>query len=718
MNLSGLLIAVLLVGPAAGDAPSADSEGEVDFDTQIVPAFTRAGCNVAACHGAAAGRGGLRLSLWGLNPAADHDAIVRQLEGHRINLARPGESLLLLKGTGQLDHEGEDALTGSPQGEERLLAWIKGGAQRDKASARKLLRLTMTPTTPVSGAKGDVIALHALAEFDDGTQAEVTPWTVFQSNDPVSVEVLDEQPTRVRLKRGGRHTVLCRFMNRVVPLVFMVPLSEDTVPQIAAKSDSFIDREILQTLATIRLPVSPAADDRTFARRVHLDLTGTLPTPKQLAAFLGEARSDRRAKLVEQLLASSEFVDYWTFRFAKLLRIRSQINQPEGAKKFHDWLRAQIASGTPYDKMVTDLLTAEGDTHEVGPANFYRVVTGARNQAEYVSELLMGARMRCANCHNHPLDKWTQDDYHGLAAVFAKVKQGRIITVDGRGVVTHPITGEAAKLRVPGERFLPEVDKADARDALASWMTGPKNPYFSKAIVNRLWKSMMGRGLIEPTDDVRETNPPSHPALLDALAADFVQHGYNIRHTLRLIATSDAYGRSSSTLPGNAADETFYSHAIVKPLEAEVLADALTSVTGVAEQYKGQPKDTRAIALFDPRIPSSVLDVLGRCSREESCESLPDPGTLAQKLHMVNGSLINAKVTSKRGRLQNLLASGVSDSELLTHLYVVALAREPSVAEMKYWDTHLKTVGEDGRQALFEDIVWSLLACREFVTNH
>ena len=714
MTVNGLLIVALLVGADGNEKPPVASSAQIDFDTQIVPVFTKAGCNVAACHGAAVGRGGLKLSLWGLNPAADHDAIVRRLEGHRVNLVRPEESLLLLKATAQLDHEGEDALTGAPEGDERLLAWIAGGARRD--SARKLARLTMTPTSPISGATGDVVPLRALAEFDDGTTSDVTPWTVFQSNDPVSVEVLDEQPTRVRLKRGGRHTVLCRFMNQVVPLVFMVPLSQEAVPRVAGRSGNFIDDDILQTLATLRLPVSPSADDRTFVRRVHLDLTGTLPTPAQRDAFLKETRNDRRERLIDQLLASQGFAEYWTFKFAKLLRIRSQTKEPQGARKFHDWLHTQIAEGAPYDKMVTELLTARGDTHEVGPANFFRVVTGARNQAEYVSELLMGARMRCANCHNHPLDKWTQDDYHGLAAVFAKVEQGRIISVGGRGTVTHPVTGEAARLRVPGERFLDEVD--DPRAALADWMTAPANPYFAKAIVNRLWKAMMGRGLIEPTDDVRETNPPSHPALLDALAADFVQHGYDIRHTLRTIAVSEAYGRSSSTLPGNAADGTFYSHALVRPLEAEVLADALSSVTGVREQYGGQSANTRAIALFDPKIPSNVLDVLGRCSREESCESLPDPGTLAQKLHMVNGSLINDKISSPQGRLKRLLASDASDADLLTHLYILALAREPTAVEQRYWHAQLKSAGTGERRALFEDILWSLLACREFVTNH
>ncbi|MCP4173015.1 MAG: DUF1553 domain-containing protein [Fuerstiella sp.] len=714
MNANGLLILALLVGADTSETSSVDADDRIDFDTQIVPTITKAGCNVAACHGAAAGRGGLKLSLWGLNPKADHDAIVRELEGHRVNLIRPEESLLLLKATGELDHEGEDALTGAPQGTERLLEWIAGGARRN--NSRKLAHLKVSPVSPVSAARGDVIPLRVSAEFDDGTTSDVTPWTVFQSDDPVSVEIMDTQPTSVCLHRGGRHTVLCRFMNRVVPLVFMVPLSDEVVPQTVSPGGNFIDEEILKTLATIRLPVSPAADERSFVRRIHLDLTGTLPTPEQLDAYLEDGRDNRREELVGRLLAAPEFADYWTFKFAKLLRIRSQPKQPEGARKFHDWLHTRITNGTPYDRMVTELLTATGDTHEVGPANFYRVVTGARNQAEYVSELLMGARMRCANCHNHPLDKWTQDDYHGLAAVFARVEQGRIVTVGGRGTVTHPVTGEAARLRVPGVRFLGEVD--DPRSALAEWMTDPGNPYFARAMVNRLWKAMMGRGLVEPTDDVRDTNPPSHPALLDALATDFVRHDYRIRHTLRVIATSDAYARSSTTVPGNESDTMFYSHALVRPLEAEVLADALTSVTGVAEQYNGQPADTRAIALFDPRIPSNVLDVLGRCAREQSCESLPDPGTLAQKLHMVNGALINERITSPQGRLSRSLASRTPDRELLNQLYLVAFSREPSVAELEFWNKHLAGAGEEERQALFEDIVWSVLACREFVTNH
>jgi hypothetical protein len=420
--------------------------------------------------------------------------------------------------------------------------------------------------------------------------------------------------------------------------------------------------------------------------------------------------------LVDRLLGSEDFVRLWTYRLATLMRVRSQPQDQAGAARFHQWLGQQLRAGTAYDEMVRQLLTAEGDTHEIGPANFYRVAKGAREQAEYVSELLMGARLRCANCHNHPLDRWTQDDYHGLAALFARVEPGRVVRIGARGSVSHPKTGQPARPRIPGERFLD--DSGDPREALADWLTDADNPYFATAIVNRLWRFLMGRGLIEPPDDVRSTNPPSHPELLRFLADDFREHSCDIRWTLRTIALSAAYARNCKPPRGFSPDRTFYSHAIVRPLAAEVLADAIADVTGVPERYPGHPVGTRAVALFDPGTPAPSLDVLGRCSREQSCEVGSATTTLTQWLHMLNGGLVNERIRSPDGRLRSGLDADLPDDTLIREFYAVALSRPPTAAEADFWRGQLQGTDAPQRRDVLEDFVWSLLVCREFVTNH
>ncbi len=687
----------------------------VDFDTQIIPIFTKAGCNVGSCHGAAIGRGGFKLSLYGGDPANDYQAIVRELEGRRINLARPEDSLLRAKPVGLLAHGGGIRIESDSDAEQRLLAWLRQGAPRIRQ--RQVVSLDVQPRRLVIQELGQEIPLEATARYDDGTEEVVTQWTVFTPNDPAAVSI-DSTTAVARIERRGQNVVIARFVNHVVPLQLIVPLSDQSVAS-TTPSRNFIDEYVNEMLATLRIPVSPAADDAVFLRRLYLDLTGTLPSPEQVEEFLNNSDSHKREHLVDTLMETDEFVDYWTFQFAKLLRIRSQPQDTQGALTFHNWLRDQIRNGTGYNTMARQLVTATGDSHEFGPANFYRTVAGAREQAEYVSELFMGARLRCANCHNHPLDQWTQDDYHGFAAIFANIERGRVIKVGKRGEITHPRTGEAAIPRIPGERFL-EASQ-NGRQEFVGWLTDGSNPFFARAIVNRLWKHLMGRGLVEPADDMRATNPATHPRLLDHLADDFVANGFQLRHTLRLIATSAAYGRSSRTVAANEGDDRFYSHALIRPLEPEVLADALAEVSGVSDQYGNMPEGTRAVTLFDPKIPSDALDILGRCSREESCEAPGGSGGggLTQKLHMLNGELINRKTSAKAGRVTQLLESGKNNQEIIGELYLRSLGRHPDTREQDFWMAQLNEVSSESvRREVLEDIVWALLSCREFATNH
>ncbi|HUG94236.1 MAG TPA: DUF1549 and DUF1553 domain-containing protein [Planctomycetaceae bacterium] len=742
--ISGCLIVTLAL---------AGAEPRVDFDTQVVPVLTKAGCNAGACHGAAAGRGGFRLSLWGSDPEADFRAIVRELEGRRVNFSRPADSLIVVKPSNRIGHGGGLRLAEGSAGERLLFDWIAAGATRVRQ--RTFARLEVEPATATLAAAGDAVPLKATALFDDGSHEDVTAWTVFTVADSAAVELsasgYEGGSVSARVLRPGQHVVVARFLSAVIPVQLLVPYAtpEITATQPRARADGglnvgFIDAAVNAKLVQLGLPASPPADDAMFLRRARLDLTGRLPTPDEIRRFLTDDTQDKRDRLIDRLMATDEFTDFWTFRFATLLRIRGQGGKDGriATQAYHRWLREQVSAGTGFDRIAKSLLTATGDTHEVGPANFWLSAGDAREQAELVSEVLLGVRLRCANCHNHPLDRWTQDDYHGLAAVFARVERGRTIQVGGRGEITHPKTGAPALPRIPAERFLDEHETGgDPRDAFADWLTAGDNPYFARAIVNRLWRWMLGRGLIEPVDDLSQTNPATHPELLDQLAGDFVEHGYDFRRTLRLLASSETYARSARSVPGNEADATewpgspsreprgneaddrFYSHALVRPLEAEILLDAICDATGIPETFQNESYGRRTIELISPAVAStssSSLDILGRCDRTGSCDSAPAVGGgLRAKLHAINGSLLNRRIASPQGWLHEALAAGTSDADLLEACHLRTVSRPPTEDGRRYWNEHLAKAGSPSdRRQLWEDILWSLLSCREFQTNH
>jgi hypothetical protein len=707
-GLGVLMLLALAIAPAPVWA--------VDFDTEIVPVLTRAGCNAGACHGAAAGRGEFRLSLLGGNPAADYQAIVHELEGRRINLAKPDESVLLAKPTSQLPHGGELVLAVDSAGARKLIEWIAAGATRDLS--RKLVEFEVDPESFLVEEAGSEVPLRAAAYFSDGSVEDVTEWTVFTAADPASI-AMDAQRNHATVLRGGQHVVVARFLDRVVPIELTLPLAKTPTDLADEPRANFIDEEVLKKLALLRLPVAARAEDARYLRRVCLALTGTLPTRDEVEYFLNDRSADKRARLVARLLASEEFVEYWAFRIALLLRIRALPNERDAARVYHDWLREQIRAATPWDEVARELLTATGDSHSVGPANFARSASDARAQAELVSQVFLGARLQCANCHNHPLDRWTQDDYHGLAAVFSRLERGRYVALTARGAVTNLRTGEPAIPKLPGDRFIEA--SADCRVELAAWLTQPENPYFARAIVNRLWQAMFGRGLVEPVDDLRSTNPATHPDLLDRLAADFVAHGCDLRHTLRLIALSETFQRGEAVKGPDEVDlvdDRFYSQALRRPLEPEVLADAIASVTGVADVYGNEPIGTRAISLFDPATPAASLDILGRCSRMASCEGSTTGGGLPARLHRLNGELINSKITASAGRLHQQIEAGASDRDIVNDFYLRALSRWPTDAEQKFWQRELSGIDPTERAQRLEDFVWSLLNCIEFTTIH
>ena len=703
-------------GGFAGETGFSPPAARVDFSNDLIPVFTKAGCNAASCHGAAIGRGGFKLSLYGGNPAADYEAIVRQVEGRRVNLARPEQSLIVLKPTKQIAHRGGRRLVDGKEGAELLLRWIRQGA--GLISSRSLDRVEISPERHVAEKPGASIQLRATAFFSDGSKQDVTRWTVFTAEDPSAVKI-DSESAAAKLLRRGRQIVIARYLDRVTPIELIVPLSSSKPDLAAEPRRGFIDREILEALSTLRLAPSPSTDDATFLRRVTLDLSGRLPNTAAVRAFLARTDPKKRRAVIDRLLASEEFSEYWALQLAKLLRINPGQQNRQGTLKYHQWLHQQVRENTGYDKLARTVILAAGDSHKVGPANFYRTVKGPRKQAEFMSEVFMGSRLRCANCHNHPLDRWTQDDYHGLAAIFARIEGEQVVKVKASGEVIHPRTLEKALQRIPGEAFL-GADIVDGRGQLANWLTDPGNPYFARAIVNRLWKALMGRGLVEPADDFRATNPPTHPALLSSLADDFVKNGYDLRHTLRTIALSAAYSRSSKATEENKADGSFYSHALRQALEPEVLADAISDVLGVAGSYGEEPKGTRAVTLVDPKTRSVALDILGRCSREESCESpAGSTGGLQRKLHFFNGALLNARIAAPGSRLDKLITAGQPPLLIVEQFYLAALGRYPGAAENAFWKKQFTgNIPADRQRELLEDFVWSLLVCNEFVSNH
>ena len=691
------------------------------FATEIIPVLTRAGCNSGACHGATAGRGGFHLSLLGADPEADHEAITQAFKGRRINLARPGESLLLKKPTGHIQHGGDVALPPDGAGASLLLRWIAGGAPLGKARALSRLEVITEPaevTQPGQPAIGRV-----WASFDQGPKVDVTAWTVFTPADPASVSVTSDmepgEAARFTVRRPGRHTVTARFLDRVTPVTLTLPMGKTPIDVTQLAAEHWIDEEINSTLALLRLQPGQPSAESVFLRRLSLVLTGTLPTPEETASYLGDVSSGKKARRIQQLLNSETFQDYWTLKYARWLGLRTQPGDQGETAAYTAWLRGSLQGEKPMglDLLSRELVTATGDTRTMGPANFSRQTQDARGQAELVGRAFLGVQLGCANCHNHPLDRWTQDDYHGLAAVFAKLERGRVVQVGTRGEVTNPRTGSPAQPRLPGTRFLNVLD--DPRQEFATWMVHPDNPLFAKAQVNRIWKAMFGRGLVEPVDDLRDTNPASHPRLLERLAADFREHGYNLKHLLGQIALSSAFGRSASFQQEEVARGIYYTHYIPHGAEPEVLADAFSQVLGVPDTYPGKPAGTRAITLWDPLSPAPALDALGRCQRGANCQEGSSGGGLPARLHLLNGALLNQRLGSTEGRLARLINSGKSDQAIVADFYQAALGRKPDPRETALWTSRLgpeKTPAD--RRAILEDFVWALINSKAFTTVH
>ena len=713
----------LFTTSAVGESVSNSGDRRIDFDTEIMPLLTRHGCNAGSCHGAAIGRGGFKLSLLGSAASADHDTIVHALEGRRVNRFDVDRSLVLLKPSEQIGHEGGLVLPDDSKGYEVLRTWIAQGALREPT--KDLSSLAILPSDVVIQKPGDSVPYSITATFTERVTGrtiddDVADWAVLTPGDEDAVTI-DASTRKLTAHRPGVHVVIVRFMDRVLPIRLTVPMqAEGYQPErTRVKKKKSIDRYVDEQLDRLRIPRSPATDDYAFLRRITLDLCGRLPTVEESKKFAADDSSDKRETRISELLNSQEFADCWALKWANILKIDSKELQVQGADAYHRWLADRIREDRPLSETVAELVTANGDSYQVGAANFSRFGKSPGDLAEQASRVFMGIRLRCANCHNHPLDHWTQDDYHGLSAIFAKVNRGQIVSVSDRGEVTHPVTGQPAVSRIPGLRFL--NDGEDGRAELAKWLTSKDNRYLARNIVNRIWRELMGRGLVEPVDDLRATNPATHPELIGWLASDLVAGDFRMKRTIALICNSEAYQRQSRSVAGNESDTEFYSHALERPLDAQIVADAISDTTGVPFEVADDGTAVRMVSFTDNRAESRTLDLLGRCDRSIGCTSSGASAmSLSRALHLINGPLLKSRIASDTGTLSQLLFEHQDDEVLLDQLFMLTLSR-PNASKSDLWRHELANAAlddDDDRRKFFEDIFWGILASKAFATNH
>ncbi len=706
-----------------------------DFANDIVPIFTRAGCNTGGCHGKADGQNGFHLSLFGYDPERDYRALTREFNGRRLSTLDPETSLLLRKATGRIPHKGGRPIAPGSAEHRTLLAWIAAGAPRQSGEGHgAILKISVEPGDVRLDEPGPQ-QLRVVARYEDGHERDVTRLTTYSVNDD-SAAAIDGQGRAVLQSRAETDLVV-RYQTKVVSRRIATLINPDLDFDYAALArQNFIDEELFRRLESLKVPPSPPAKDSEFLRRVTLDLTGQIPRPDQIRAYLDDDDPEKRVKLVDELMKQSLFVSFWQIKLGDLLQI-SRERFSGGWGPYDYWLRSSLSQNRPWDEMVRELLTSLGnpnDLREGGPVNYALEGEDARAQAELTAQRFLGQRFRCAQCHDHPFDIWTQDDYYGLAAFFAKVRRpggmgsNNQVTIDPAGSIEHLRTGEPASPHLPGGDAVEVAPEDDPRKALADWLTAPDNPYFARAAVNWAWAQFFGKGLTDPADDLSASNPPVHPELLDALANDFIQNGYDLRHLVRTIATSEAYALSSSPVPGNERDHRLFSHQVPRPLTAHQMADALSQATNtplVFDRSRGGGGGTagsstvvlRAAEVSDPSIPNALLDTFGRCPRTNGCSPVATPLlSLRQSLLLIGGSLLDDRIGRFDGYLANLLEFDPEPEEIVENLYLRTLCRKPTEEEISHWAAELKSASS--LREASEDLFWALLNSREFAFNH
>ncbi len=732
----------------------------VGFRNDVMPVFARTGCNMGSCHGAARGKDGFRLSLFGFDPAGDHFRLTREQSGRRLNLGVPERSLLYEKSVGAVSHTGGKRFDPGSEYGDLILDWIAAGAVDDgdekswaegETGPPACVALELFPPSFVLSGEGATQRMVARATYADGTDRDVTHLVAFNTDDPTAAAISTEAGSAgavtagaVSGTGGAEAFISARFDVHTVgvPVVVLPKHVDFQWPDL--EPTNYVDEAVYSKLATLRIAPSEVCTDAEFVRRAYLDLIGVVPPADVTRDFVANTDPSKRAALVDSLLKKPAFADIWVMKWSELLQIRQANDSLTGkeAVLYHRWLKEQIDGNVPVDEMVRDLLSSSGGTFDTPATNYYRTERDTLKTAENVAQVFMGMRIQCAQCHNHPFDRWTMNDYYGFASFFSQVAtknsddpRERIVYNRGGGSVKHPVTDKEVQPKFLGgetpdfksdERF----KGRDRREVVAEWLTSEENPYFARNIVNLVWSHLTGRGIVEPVDDVRVSNPPANEALLDALAEKFVASGYDLKGLVRDICTSRTYQLATRTNATNLADESHFAHAKLRRIRAEVLLDSINAVTGTAasEKFSGLPRGARAVEIPTSNTSTYFLETFGRAKRETvcSCEVRTEPN-LSQALHLLNGETVHRKVEG--GKVVATLLAGVKGKDgaedvaplepaaALAEITARSLSREPTEAEQAALKEALAEEGADPQQIL-EDYFWAVLNSREFLFNH
>jgi hypothetical protein len=703
------------------------SEPPASFRHEVMPVLTRSGCNAGACHGYSLGKNGFKLSLRGESPEKDLFAIVRDSTGRRLSFTTPESSLLITKARGESAHEGGMRFSRGSLSDSILAKWIAQGAPSDLADPSRVVAVRLVPDKLVL-KPGQKHRLQLIAEYADGIRRDVTRLGIFSANNDLYASTDDEG--LVTAGAAGETAVVGRF-ERLFAATGVTVLADTPGFTPAPVPANLVDKPVIEKLNRLKLSPSPIAGDEVFLRRVYLDLIGVQPKPDEIAAFGADKDSKKRENVVDTLFARPEFVDHWSLKWGDLLQnSRNSASQP-AVFQFREFIRGAIASNLPLDEFARKILTSRGGISD-DPASVYFTISKDTNDTlERATQVFCGVRMLCARCHSHPLENWTQADYFGLASFFTQVSakqdprtpnvaNSKIIAINlAAGFATNPRTGLAQPPKFLGGKLAEAPANADRREAYAAWLTSRDNSFFARGLVNRVWSYFFHRGIIDPVDDIRSTNPPINPALLDALTADFIAAQFDVRRLMKRIVTSETYQRSSVPNDSNRADEQNFSHAIPRRVPAEALLDSLVQATGVAENIGGAPGGFRAAQLPDANITSDFLRLFGKPQRMDACECERDNGSnMLQALHFINGKSILGRVRSPSARPALLLAKKLTDEQLVKELYLWSLARTPNDKELKLGIDFVQSYGDMQRPAAAQDLMWALLNSKDFLLVH
>jgi len=704
------------------------------FRNDVMPVLSKVGCNQGACHGALAGKSGFKLSLRGYDPETDYQTLTRQSVGRRVSLEDPAHSLMLLKPTFAVRHGGGKRFSTDSLQYKIISEWIAEGAPAPKAQDASVTGLEVFPAAATLH-EGDEQQLVVMAKFSDGTERDVTRWVKYSSNNAGTASVDDDG--RVKMVGPGEAAVTLWYSSRVLYSRLTVPYSNQVA---GAAYDSFprrnyIDNLVVEKLRKLNIAPSAQCTDSEFIRRAYLDAAGVLPTAGDVETFLADSSADKRSKLIDRILDRSEFIDYWAYKWSDLLLVSSRKLNQTAMWAFYDWIRAGVKENKPWNQFAKEIFLGTGSTRENGALNYFILHKDPVDLMETSTEAFLGQRMTCARCHNHPLEKWTQNQYYEMVNLFSRVgiKNGSrmgedVVFAKTSGEYIHPRLLRPMPPTPLDGQSMPLDSTEDRRRVFLDWMTSSKNPFFARNVVNRVWANFMGRGIVNPVDDLRATNPASNEDLLAKLTEDFVNHDYDVKYMIRTIMNSATYQLSSTANATNQNDNVFYSKYIVKRLPAEVILDAYSQVTGVATPFAGYPKGTRAMQLPDTQVKSPFLTVFGRPARLicDSSERTSDP-TVGQALNIINGDTLNMKLGAGDGNIALFLKLGISDSRILDQLFLSAYSRYPSGSEKKQMLAALEAgrlekgteeAKLEAHRQVLEDMAWAMLTSKSFLFNY